>query len=488
MSDFENNFFDDNNVGSGEQYGSYQYNNGRNNFETPEDKSPKKKQSHNRRNHSKWGRVVASALVFGLVAGTATYGVNYAANQINPVTVEAAATDSEDADTVSTTTTASTGATLTTTTSGDSEEMTVSEVAASAMPSMVTISTLTVQEMQSFFGGSEEYEVEGAGTGVIIAETDDEIMIATNNHVIDGADTVSVGFIDESVVEAYVKGVDESTDLAVVAVAKSDISEDTLSQIKVITIGDSDELELGDQVVAIGNALGYGQSVTSGYVSALDRSLELSDGDTTYTSTGLIQTDAAINSGNSGGALLNMKGELVGINEAKSSTTSSGTTVDNMGFAIPLAKAQSILEDLMNGESTEKLEDDERGYLGVNITDVTEEYSEIYGIPEGVAITNVPENSAAAEAGLQVGDVIVSFEGTTVDSSTSLSNLMAYYAPGETVTLTVMRQDGDSYTEIEVEVTLQESTTTTTSTGTDSSADAGQGYDMQNGITSPDAR
>ena len=233
------------------------------------------------------------------------------------------------------------------TTSGSGGTQTVAEVAAEDMPSLVTISTLSVQEMQSFFGGTRQYEAEGAGTGVIVAENDDTIYIATNNHVIEGATQISVGFADESVVSGQIVGTDTDNDLAVVAVSKSDLSDSTKSQISVIKIGDSDQIALGDQVVAIGNALGYGQSVTSGYISALNRDLQLSDGQNVYNSTGLIQTDAAINAGNSGGALLNMNGELIGINEAKGSSTSSGATVDNMGYAIPMAKAIPILQNII---------------------------------------------------------------------------------------------------------------------------------------------
>ena len=223
------------------------------------------------------------------------------------------------------------------------------------MPSVVTISTMSVEEMRSFFGGTQQYEVEGAGTGVIVGENDSELLIATNNHVVEGATSLSVGFIDESTAEAEVKGSDADNDLAVVSVKLSDISSDTMNQIKIASIGDSDDLELGQQVVAIGNALGYGQSVTCGYVSALNRSLTLTDENgTTINSTGLIQTDAAINPGNSGGALLNMKGELVGINEAKSSSTPDGSSVDNIGFAIPIDKAEESLKDLMNLPTREK--------------------------------------------------------------------------------------------------------------------------------------
>ena len=225
------------------------------------------------------------------------------------------------------------------------------------MPSVVTISTMSVEEMRSFFGGTRQYEVEGAGTGVIVGKNDSELLIATNNHVVEGASSLSVGFIDEESAAAEVKGTDVDNDLAVVSVKLSDIPDDTMNQIRIATAGDSDELQLGDQVVAIGNALGYGQSVTSGYVSALDRDLTLTDQNgTTINSTGLIQTAAAINEGNSGGALLNMNGELIGINEAKTASSSTGTSVDNIGFAIPIDKAEKSLQQLMNLTTREKVD------------------------------------------------------------------------------------------------------------------------------------
>ena len=265
----------------------------------------------------RWAILVAMALVFGTVAGGTAFGVNVAAGSLY---------DRHNAQKSLTNT-------QTVSNSGSTEDKgTVAEVAQNAMPSLVTISTMSVEEMRSFFGGTQEYEVEGAGTGVIVGKNDTELLIATNNHVVEGADSLSVGFVDESAVEGQIKGTDADNDLAVVAVKLSDISSDTMNQIKIATIGDSDDLVLGEQVVAIGNALGYGQSVTSGYVSALNRDLQLTDNSgNTINSTGLIQTDAPINSGNSGGALLNMNGELIGINEATSSTTQSGTTADGIG-------------------------------------------------------------------------------------------------------------------------------------------------------------
>ena len=310
-------------------------------------RAAERRQASRRRSiRKRWIGIISGGLVFGLAAGVTSYGVNAAAQLRNSSSTESTASLAAGTAT-GTNGDSSTAELASETTSGSGGTQTVAEVAAEDMPSLVTISTLSVHEMQSFFGGTQQYEAEGAGTGVIVAENDDTIYIATNNHVIEGATQISVGFADESVVSGQIVGTDTDNDLAVVAVSKSDLSDSTKSQISVIKIGDSDQMALGDQVVAIGNALGYGQSVTSGYISALNRDLQLSDGQNVYNSTGLIQTDAAINAGNSGGALLNMNGELIGINEAKGSSTSGGATVDNMGYAIPMAKAIPILQNII---------------------------------------------------------------------------------------------------------------------------------------------
>ena len=310
-------------------------------------RAAERRQASRRRSiRKRWIGIISGGLVFGLAAGVTSYGVNAAAQLRNSSSTESTASLAAGTAT-GTNGDSSTAELASETTSGSGGTQTVAEVAAEDMPSLVTISTLSVQEMQSFFGGTRQYEAEGAGTGVIVAENDDTIYIATNNHVIEGATQISVGFADESVASGQIVGTDTDNDLAVVAVSKSDLSDSTKSQISVIKIGDSDQIALGDQVVAIGNALGYGQSVTSGYISALNRDLQLSDGQNVYNSTGLIQTDAAINAGNSGGALLNMNGELIGINEAKGSSTSGGATVDNMGYAIPMAKAIPILQNII---------------------------------------------------------------------------------------------------------------------------------------------
>ena len=390
----------------------------------------------------KWASLIAMALVFGLVAGGTMFGVNTAAEHLT----------GRDKAQIGQTQTTSADASSDTSGSGQG---TVSEVAANAMPSLVTISTMTVEEMRNFFGGTQQYEVEGAGTGVIVGENDTELLIATNYHVVEGATSLSVGFVNEQSAEAQVKGTDVDNDLAVVSVKLSDIPDDTMDQIKIATIGDSDELQLGDQVVAIGNALGYGQSVTSGYVSALDRDLTLTYEDgTTITSTGLIQTDAAINSGNSGGALLNMNGELIGINEAKSSSTSSGASVDNVGFAIPIDKAQSSLQEMMNQETREKVDGDQASYLGIQGSDVSAEVSGLYGVPSGVVVEEVVENGPAAEAGMQKGDIITGSDGRTISSMEQLQQTLEYYAAGEEVDVTVQRSDNGAYQEQTLTITL----------------------------------
>lgn len=403
--------------------------------EGPETKTGTEKKKKEMTLQKKWGMVVAMALVFGLIAGGTMYGVNAVANRLYSQN-HISQTDTTEASTSE----SSSG---------------VAQVADNAMPSVGTISTMSVEEMRSFFGGTQQYEVEGAGTGVIIGENDTELLIATNNHVVEGASSLSVGFIDESTVSAEIKGTDAENDLAVISVKLSDISTDTMNQIKIASIGDSDELQLGEQVVAIGNALGYGQSVTSGYVSALNRDLSLTDeSGNTINSTGLIQTDAAINPGNSGGALLNMNGELIGINEAKSGTTSSGTTVDNIGFAIPINKAQESLQNLMNQETREKVSEDQASYIGIQGASVSSDEQEKFSIPAGVVVASVVEDGPAAQAGIQEGDIITELDGRSVSSIEGLQDTLQYYAAGETVDIVVQRADNGSYQEQTLSITL----------------------------------
>ncbi len=385
----------------------------------------------------KWLRLVCMAVVFGIIAGGVMVGMNYLGGsmaaeeesipQTSTVKVTAQAEDSD----------------------------AVVAVAREAMPSVVTISTMSVEEMRSFFGGTQEIQVQGAGTGVIVNKNESELLIATNNHVVEGASQLSVGFVDQSSVEAQVKGTDVDNDLAVVAVQLSDIPAETLSQLKIATIGDSDELELGQPVVAIVNALGYGQSVTTGVVSALNRDLSLTDeSGTAITSTGLIQTDAAINPGNSGGALLNMAGELIGINEAKTSSSGSGGSVDNIGFAIPIDKAEDSLKELMNLPTREKVDPSEASYLGIEGETITQDITQLYGIPTGVGVVAVEPGSAAEKAGIQQGDVITQFDGRAVANQQQLSDTLQYYKAGKTVDVTLQRADNGQYAGQTVSVTL----------------------------------
>ena len=395
----------------------------------------------------KWSMLIAMAVVFGLVAGLVMFGVNTAANHIAsmgdaPSENGVVTDDTEDNSTAS--------ANI-----SSAGTKTPVQVAKEAMPSVVTISTMSVEEMRNFLGGVAEYKVQGAGTGVIVGENDTELMIATNNHVVEGASTLSVGFIDNSTASAELKGADPDNYLAVIAVNRSDITDDTMSQLKIATVGDSDELELGEQVVAIGNALGYGQSVTVGWVSALNRDITLTDENgVAINSTGLIQTDAAINPGNSGGALLNMDGELVGINEAKIGTTPTGISVDNMGFAIPIDKAEDSLKELMSLPTRDKVDASHASALGIEGQSVTSDLTQLYGIPGGVIVASVVENGPADQAGIQKSDIITELDGRSVGNLEQLQNALQYYAAGETVDVVVQRLNGQSFEAQTVSVTL----------------------------------
>ena len=386
-------------------------------------------------------KFTAMALTFGVVASAAFQGTNFLFNQIDGGAQEEQEARLSMADAVNTSSDASAS-----TEEGAAGSSSVAAIADAAMPSLVAITNQSVQEMMNWFGQSQAYESQSSGSGIIIGQTDTELLIVTNNHVVDGAQTLSVGFIDETAAQAQVKGTDAEHDIAVIAVNLSDLSADTLSKIKVIQIGSSADLQVGEQVVAIGNALGYGQSVTTGIVSALNRPVTI-DGVTNT----LIQTDAAINPGNSGGALLNMSGQLVGINSAKY----SDTTVEGMGYAIPVDDVTDIIEGLMNRTArTEKAPEGKQGYLGITGQDVTSEISEAYGMPKGVYITSVEEGSAAEKAGLQKGDIITKFDGTSVSSLSGLQELISYYSSGETVEITYSAVSDGQYTEQTAEVTL----------------------------------
>lgn len=328
----------------------------------------------------------------------------------------------------------------------------VAEVAEDAMPALVSITNMSVQKVQDWFSGRTfEMQGESAGTGVIMGENDDELLIVSNNHVVADSSELTVSFIDEESVTAQVKGTDPANDLAVIAVSLDDIPDDTLEAIRVANVGDSDDLKVGEQVVAIGNALDYGQSVTTGIVSALNRNISVSDDGVEVDYENLIQTDAAINPGNSGGALLNMKGEVIGINSAKAGENG----VEGMGYAIPTSKALPIIEKLMNKETRSKVDDEEAAYLGISGQEVTSDVQQLYGIPAGIAIMEVGEDTPASDAGLTRGMVITRFDDTSVESMEDLENLLQYYKGGETVTITVAAPgEGGKYTEKDISLTL----------------------------------
>ena len=353
----------------------------------------------------------------------------------------------------------------------------VSDIAAEGMKSVVAITTKSVQDVQNYlgyygFGGSQGYtaqqEVEGSGSGIIVGKNDDNLLIATNYHVVEGADTVSVTCIDGETYQATVNGYDEDKDLAVVSVALSDISDDTMDQIEVATMGSSDDLKVGEQVVAIGNALGYGQSVTTGIVSAKNRKLNSdgSEGDEDSDAVNLIQTDAAINPGNSGGALLNMDGEVVGINSAKLASTE----VEGMGYAISISDVTDTLEQLMNETPRDKV--DNHGVLGITGMSVSEEAAKYYGVPEGVLVSEVTEGGAADKAGIKAKSIITEFDGKRVRSIEELVSRLEYYEVGEDVDVTIEVADGDSYKEKTVTVTLGENPDSDSKDSKDTSEDS----------------
>lgn len=325
------------------------------------------------------------------------------------------------------------------------EETDITEVVADVMPSMVSI-TEYYEVSTSYWGQTYTQDGEASGSGIIIGETDDEYIIVTNNHVVSDADDIMVTFTDDTEVPAYLKGLEPSMDIAVISVLKSDLDESTIDTIKVAELGDSNSLVLGQNVIAIGNALGYGQSVTTGIISALNREVTTSDGITnTY-----IQTDAAINPGNSGGALLNMAGQVIGINSNKI----GGSAVEGMGYAIPISSVKEIIIELMGRDTLIEVDENDLGYIGIYLQEVTPEISAYYGIPEGIFVSEVAEGGGAEAAGIQNGDIIVGFQGSRVTTDAALKKLMKYYAVGDEVEVTFMRNEDGEYVEHTVNVTL----------------------------------
>ena len=472
MSDMYN--FDNNNYNNENHDGFNHYEFDENN-NTPNHKKPNAKMV---KFAKKVGAIALSAVLFGGVAAGSYQGVNALFGTSTQTEAQA---------------TTSTKSSLLKTTSSTTSKgtMDVTDIVKSAMPSIVSITSKSVQEVENYFGmfggrnSIQQQEVESAGSGIIIGKNDSELLIATNNHVIDGAETVSVSFVDNETYEATIKGTDSDKDLAVVAVPLSSISSDTMSKISVATIGDSSKLEVGEQVVAIGNALGYGQSVTTGIVSAKNRQLNSDDTVGDYDSdsnsaTNLIQTDAAINPGNSGGALLNMNGEVIGINSAKLASTE----VEGMGYAISMNDAYDTIEELMNETTRTKVSDDEKASLGISGTGVSDEAAEAYGIPSGVFVSQVTEGGAAEQAGITANSIITAFDGKSVSDISELKSRLEYYKAGEEVEVTLQVPDGNGYTEKNVTVTLGKADSSTSGSslqsGSDESQDQNQGQDPYN--------
>ena len=444
---------------------------------------------------------LCAVLVGGLAAGSFE-GVNKLAGWDGAATVEAASNKNEttltfaksekEADSDESDSKADDSKDTSSKTTGSLD---ISDIAAEALPSIVSITTKSVQEVQSYYGmygmygyapQQQEQEVEGSGSGIIVGKNDDELLIATNYHVVENADTLSVAFADGNAVEASVKGFDEERDLAVVSVALDDIDDDTMDAISVAKVGSSGDLKVGEQVVAIGNALGYGQSVTTGIVSAKNRRMDSSNNTVTDGSddssdgVNLIQTDAAINPGNSGGALLNMEGEVVGINSAKLASTE----VEGMGYAISMNDAYDTIEELMNETTRTKVSDDEKASLGISGTGVSDEAAEAYGIPSGVFVSQVTEGGAAEQAGITANSIITAFDGKSVSDISELKSRLEYYKAGEEVEVTLQVPDGNGYTEKNVTVTLGKADSSTSGSslqsGSDESQDQNQGQDPYN--------
>ena len=415
--------------------------------QNPSGKKEKKRREKRERKPGGFGmklaKCAALALVFGLVSGTVFEGVHLASGQIFG--------DSDS-------TVAATGSVLTQSDSNTKIEATgasssyvasdVSDIVEAVMPSIVSITNVSESQYQSFFGGTQTQQSTSCGSGIIVSQDADNLYIATNNHVVEGADSLTVAFSDNTTVSAEIKGTDPSTDLAVIRVALSSIDSDTLNTIKVATLGNSDDLKAGQAAIAIGNALGYGQSVTTGVISALNREVTVSDSNsnTNYTAE-LIQTSAAINPGNSGGALLNAAGEVIGINSVKYADTS----VEGIGYAIPISTAMPIIEDLI---TKEKVDEADSAYLGIVGVDVTSDVAKTYNMPTGVYVAQVKENSAAEQAGIQKGDIITAFDGKDVSSMEDLSSKLQYYKAGTTVDVTIQRSSNGQYEEQTPSVTL----------------------------------
>ena len=450
----------------------------------------KKNPKNSKKLAKKIGAITLSAVLFGSVAAGSFQAVNY----FSPVSKT---TNSSSQTSKSNSSSASLLKTTTTSDSSNKGSLDVSDITTSAMPSIVAITNKSVQEVQDYFsqfgfrgqGQAQTQETESQGSGIIIGKNDTELLMVTNNHVVEGADTLSVCFIDNKVYEANVKGTDAENDLAVIAVPLDSISDDTMSQIAVASIGDSDSLKVGEQVVAIGNALGYGQSVTTGIVSAVNRALSNNSSDTQdsnsssddSSSATYIQTDAAINPGNSGGALLNMNGEVIGINSAKLASTE----VEGMGYAIPISRVSDIIDNLMNQTTRTKVDSDKQGTIGIKGINVTSDVQEKYNLPEGIYVSEVTSGSAAEKAGITSGSVITKFDGKSVTDIESLQDLLQYYKADETVELTLQVPDSDSYKEKTVSITLGSKSATSSDSNSQPERNENSNDRQQGGSYSP---
>ena len=450
----------------------------------------KKNPKNSKKLAKKIGAITLSAVLFGSVAAGSFQAVNY----FSPVSKT---TNSSSQTSKINSSSASLLKTTTTSDSSNKGSLDVSDITTSAMPSIVAITNKSVQEVQDYFsqfgfrgqGQTQTQETESQGSGIIIGKNDTELLMVTNNHVVEGADTLSVCFIDNKVYEANVKGTDAENDLAVIAVPLDSISDDTMSQIAVASIGDSDSLKVGEQVVAIGNALGYGQSVTTGIVSAVNRALSNNSSDTQdsnsssddSSSATYIQTDAAINPGNSGGALLNMNGEVIGINSAKLASTE----VEGMGYAIPISRVSDIIDNLMNQTTRTKVDSDKQGTIGIKGINVTSDVQEKYNLPEGIYVSEVTSGSAAEKAGITSGSVITKFDGKSVTDIESLQDLLQYYKAGETVELTLQVPDSDSYKEKTFSITLGSKSATSSDSNSQPERNENSNDRQQGGSYSP---
>ncbi|EDY33011.1 S1C family serine protease [[Ruminococcus] lactaris] len=415
-----------------------------NNGQGDDGKTPKKKKEHKKM--PKAVAVTGLALMFGVVSSATFLTTNYVGTKVLKL-----GTTQKSTSTTSTSAVTS-NASLTKTSSVVTSD--VSSVVENVMPSIVSITNMSVQEVQNYFGGTSKQESESAGTGIIISQNDSELLVVTNNHVVAGSDTLTVTFADGNSVEANIKGTDSEYDVAVVAVPLDSISEDTKKAISVATLGDSTELKVGEPAIAIGNALGYGQSVTTGVISALNRSVSETDqttGETTESSVKLIQTDAAINPGNSGGALVNASGEVIGINSSKL----VGDSVEGVGYAIPISDVSDLIENLMNQETKTKVAEADQGAIGIKGMSVSTEYSQQLNMPEGVYVSEVTKGGGAEKAGMTRGCIITGINGTTVSSMDDLQEQLQYYAKGDEVELTIqVPQSNGEYQEQSVNVTL----------------------------------